>query len=199
MVGLELFQRHGAREHHNFNGELVRPEVVVEEMHGEQEHHREERFFTMEDGRDVEDPSRQEGAEETGQPHDQAAHPDDGDTPERCPVVELLPIGPAVELRTRSLPEEPLEHCEHVLAVLQVRNQRVGAEELESPEIAADAEQDVEQMPEEDTREDDGRDPVNQAGGARPAEDTHDRRCPGHVGIEQRHAREREDHQADSE
>src|SRR6185369_5679969 len=33
MVGLELFQRHGTREHHDFDRELVWPEMVVEEVH----------------------------------------------------------------------------------------------------------------------------------------------------------------------
>jgi hypothetical protein len=44
--------------------ELVGPEVVVEEVHGEQEHHRQEGFLAVEDRRHVEDPARQVGAEQ---------------------------------------------------------------------------------------------------------------------------------------
>src|SRR3546814_9153062 len=83
MLMLQLVQRHGAGEHHPIQWELVRTEVVVEEVHGEQEHHREERFFAMEDRRDVEDPTRQIGGDGVRNPHHQTADTDDGDTPER--------------------------------------------------------------------------------------------------------------------
>ena len=74
MVALELLDRQAAGEHHDVRRrQLVGPEVVVEEVHREQEHHRQEGFLGVEDGRHVEDPARQEGTEETRQPHDQAA------------------------------------------------------------------------------------------------------------------------------
>src|SRR5665647_789436 len=50
VVMLEFLDREGAGKHDHFQRELVWPEVVVEEVNGEQELYRQERLFAMEDG-----------------------------------------------------------------------------------------------------------------------------------------------------
>src|SRR3546814_16950445 len=114
----------------------------------------------MEDRRDVEDPTRQIGGDGVRNPHHQTADTDDGDTPERCPVIELLPVGPAIERRPRAPAEEPLEHGEDVLEVLQAGDQRVRAADLAVFPVAPDADDDAEQVPEEPAGEDHSIDPV---------------------------------------
>ena len=164
MLAAEMLQAHGAGEHHDLERELVGPEVVVEEVHREQEHDRQERLLAVEDGGDVEHPARQELARQGRQPHHQAADADDRDAPERRPVVELLPVGPAVEHRPRALADEPLEHGDDVFHVLPVRDQRVRAEPAEGLAVAPDAQRDVAQVPEEDAGEDHRTDAVDRAG-----------------------------------
>jgi len=60
VILAELFDRLRAGEHHNVRRrQLVRTEVVVEEMHREEEDGSEEGFFTMDQRRDVKHPARQ--------------------------------------------------------------------------------------------------------------------------------------------
>ena len=57
----ELFQRLGAGEHHDIRRrQLVRPEVVVEEVHREQEHGGQEGFLAVHQRGHVEHPSRKD-------------------------------------------------------------------------------------------------------------------------------------------
>ena len=49
-VELELLQRLPLGKHHRVDGKSLRPEVRVEEMHGEDESHGQQRFVTVDDG-----------------------------------------------------------------------------------------------------------------------------------------------------
>src|SRR4030067_259774 len=73
----------------------------VEEVDREDEAHRQERLVAVDDDRHVEHPSGQNAGEECRVPQEEPAAPDDRDAPEHRPVVELLPVGPAVEGRPR--------------------------------------------------------------------------------------------------
>ena len=54
MVAGEVLERHGASEHHHVERELLRPEVVVEEVHGEHEQSRQQRLLAVKDRGDIE-------------------------------------------------------------------------------------------------------------------------------------------------
>ena len=60
-----------------------------------------------------------------GEPHDQPGSADDGDAPEHGEVVELLPVGPAVELGLGALAEEPLVVVHEIAPILQRGHHRV--------------------------------------------------------------------------
>ena len=64
LVPLELGHRHPPREHDRVHRELLRPEVGVEEVDGEDEAGGEERLVGVHDGGDVDEPAGQEPREE---------------------------------------------------------------------------------------------------------------------------------------
>lgn len=196
MLVLELFEREGAGEHDHFKWELVGAEMVVEEMHGEQEHHRQESFFSVEDRRHIEHPAWQESTKHVRQPHDQTTHTDDGDPPERSPIVKFFPIGPAVKFWPWAFAKEPLEHGQHVFAVLQVWNHRVGAKELEVFPVTGNAPDQIEQVPEEHTGKDHRIHPVDGSRDVGATQGGHEPVGPWRIRVKQRYASEREDHQA---
>ena len=94
--------------------------MVVEEVHREQEHGCQEGFFAMHDGGNVEYPTRKEARGHMWEGQHQTASTDDGDTPEHCPVVELLEVSPAVKAGLLSLADKPLEHAPAVSQIFPV-------------------------------------------------------------------------------
>src|SRR5450759_2793240 len=151
MLALEFFERHLTGEHEDIEREFVRPPVIVEEVHAEQEPGGQHRFLAVENGGDVEYPARQVGGGQPLEPQHGAAGADDGNAPERRPVVEFLPVGPAVELWLRCKTKEPLEHADRVVEVREARDQRIRAEPAEGLPAASDAETYVGDVPEEDS------------------------------------------------
>src|SRR5271157_1446670 len=67
-VELELFQRLAARKHHRIDGKSLRPEVGVEEVHGEDESHGQQRLVTVDDGGHVDQPAGEQPGEECREP-----------------------------------------------------------------------------------------------------------------------------------
>ena len=199
VLVLELLQRHAAGEHDDVEREFVRSEVIVEEVDREQESGGEHRFLAVRDHGDVEHPAGQERRGDVGEPEHESAQADDGDAPERRPVVELLPVGPAVEPRPRAEAEEPLEHGEGIPQILEPRDHRIRAEEVEGPPLLADAHDHVDQVREEHEHEHAGADAVDVGGGLRAAENLDDVGRPEAVGIERCHAGQHQRHQADRE
>ena len=106
---LELFDRHATGENHEIHGELVRPQVAVEEVHREDEDHGHECFFAVDHESDVEDPARQEAGEEGRKPQHESRGSDDRHAPENRPIVELFPVRVAVEVRPGPQANKPAE------------------------------------------------------------------------------------------
>ena len=71
-VALEFLQRHAAREHHRVDGEFLRAEVGVEEVHGEDEAHRQQRFVAVDDGGDVNHPTGKNARKKFGEPEEES-------------------------------------------------------------------------------------------------------------------------------
>ncbi len=95
---------------------------------------RQQRLVGMDDERDVDDPARHEPREELRKPHDQPRQPDGENSPKYRQVVELLPVGPPVKLRPRSVAEEPFLVRDKIPPVLQCDQHRVGTEhDLQRP------------------------------------------------------------------
>src|SRR6516225_3126426 len=199
MLPLKFLERHLAGKHQNIEREFVGPPVIVEEVHGEQESGRQHRLLAVEDRRNIEHPARQVRSGQTLEPEHGAAAADDGNAPERRPVVELLPIGPTVELRLRRQPEKPFEHADRVVEIRQARHQRIRTEPTESLPVAADAQEHIDDMPEEDGDEAGGEEAVNVAGDARTAEEVTDDRRPSRIGEQQGHAGEHQHNHANGE
>src|SRR6516162_1750208 len=199
MLPLEFLERHLAGKHQNIEREFVGPPVVVEEMYREQEAGCQHRFLSVEDRRNVEHPARQVRGGKTLEPEHGAAATDDSDAPEWRPVVELLPIGPTVELRLRRQPEKPFEHADRIVEIRQARHQRIRTEPTEGLPVAADAQEHIDDMPEEDGDEASGEEAVNVAGDARTAEEVTDDRRPGRIGEQQGHAGEHQHNYANGE
>ena len=182
VLALEFFERHLAGEHEDIKRELVRPPVIIKEVHGEQEPGGQHRFLAVEDGGEVEHPAGQIRSCQTLHPQHCAAAADDGNAPERRPVVELLPVGPAVELRLRRQTEEPLEHADGIVEVRQVGNHRIGSEPAEGLPVTPNAQKYVGDVPAEYPDEAGGEEAMHIAGDARAAEYVTDDRRPRSVG-----------------
>jgi len=116
-----------SREDDGIHGELLDPEMGVEEVEGKDEPGRQQRLVGVNDHGDIDNPAWHEFGKEQGEPHDQAGGPDHGNAPEDGEVVELLPIGPAVELRAGSLAEKPFLVRDKLAPVIQIRNHGIGA------------------------------------------------------------------------
>ena len=181
MLALEFFERHLAGEHEDIKREFVRPPVIIEEVHGEQESGGQDRFLAVEDGGDVEDPAGQVGGRQAFHPQHGAAAADDGNAPERRPVVEFLPVGPAVELRLRRQAKEPFEHADRVVEVRPAGDHRIRPEPAEGLPALADPERDIGDMPEEYPDETGGEEAVHIAGDARATKELADDRRPRRV------------------
>ena len=115
-----VFQRYPAGEHGGIQRELVRTEMVVEEMHREQEHHGQDRFFAMYDSGYIEYPARQVRGGHIREPHHHAADADDCHTPERGPVIEFFPVAEVLKNRAWPEAEEPAEHVDRITEVTPV-------------------------------------------------------------------------------
>src|ERR1035437_4716557 len=140
------------------------------------------RFLAVEDGGEVEHPAGQIGSRQALHPQHGAAAADDGNAPERRPVVELLPVGPAVELRLRRQTEEPLEHADGIVEVRQVGNHRIGSEPAEGLPVTPNAQKYVGDVPAEYPDEAGGEEAMHVPGDARAAEYVTDDRRPRRVG-----------------
>ena len=81
-------------------------------------------------------PGRKRG-EELREPHDQAGEADDEHAPEHGEVVELLPVGPAVELGLRRPCRRTTSVGDEIPPVLQRGDHRVRAEDdaEDAPEL----------------------------------------------------------------
>src|ERR1039458_8586939 len=133
----------------------------------------------MEDRGHVEYPARQELGGYRRGPEHHAAGDDEGDERYRRPVVELLPVGPAVEQRPRPRAEEPPEHRQQIPQILPARNQRVGPEPVEGLSIADDVAHEIEQLPKEYDREKHCERPMDNGLDLRSTQPMHDDRRPG--------------------
>ena len=182
VIGAELFHGLQAGKHHDvWRRQFFRPEVVVEEMHCEQEYRSEERFLTVDHGRDIEYPARQEFRGYGRESQHQAAETDDGHAPEHGPIVELLEVCPALEQRFFTLAEEPLEHAHAVGQVFPVGDQRIGAEPAEGF-AAQQFLHHIDKVDEEYPDEQYGGHPMDQAQAAHSAQGLGDCRSPGGIG-----------------
>ena len=198
-------QRLRAGEHHDIRWrQFVGPEVIVEEMHGEQEHRGEEGFFAMHQRADVEHPARQVLRRDMREGQHQTTPADDVDTPEHRPVIELLIVGPAIEFRPRSQAEEPLEHADAVGEVLPVRNQRIRTKPAESL-AAQQFLHDIDEVDQEHDHKAGGGDAMDDGDHLRSAQQSGHRRCPyalriqrGHAGQHQGHDKQQQQQVADS-
>src|SRR3974377_1767039 len=181
MLPLEFLERHLAGEHQNIEWEFVRPPVIVEEMHREQEAGRQHCFLAVEDRRNIEHPARQVRSGQTLEPERGTTAADDGNAPARRPLVELLPIGPTVEFRLRRQPEKPFEHADRIVEITQTRHQRIRTEPTEGLPVAADAQEHIDDMPQEDGNEASGEEAMYVAGDARTAEEGAADRRPSRI------------------
>ena len=135
LVVLQLFHGHPAGEDHRVHGELVRAEVRIEEVHREDEAHRQQRLVTVDHGGHVDEPARDDVREQLREPEDQAGAADDEDAPEDREVVELLPVGVATVARPLTHTEEPADRPDELLQVAQVEHDRVGPENQLDPAL----------------------------------------------------------------
>ena len=115
-----------AREDHGVHGELLQPEMGVEEVHREDEARGQQRLVGVDDEGNIDHPARHEAAEEFREPHDQAGEPDGCHAPENGQIIELLEVGPTIEFRLGALSEEPLVVVHEVLHVLLGGNHGIG-------------------------------------------------------------------------
>src|SRR5437660_9604350 len=83
----------------------------------------------MNDQGDVNHPSWEKVGKGLRKPHDQSGNADGEHAPEHREIVELLPIGPAIELRLGTLAEKPFLVRNEVAQVLHGGNHRVRAKE----------------------------------------------------------------------
>ena len=114
-----------SRENNIVEGKLVRPEMGVEEVNGEDESCRQKGLVGVKDDADVEDPAREEFGEKYREPECQAGEPDDPDPPEDSQVIELFPVCEPVELGTFTKSEEPHDVPRHILEILGPRHHGV--------------------------------------------------------------------------
>ena len=112
-------------------------EVIIEEMHREQEYHGEQCFFTMNDGGNIKHPAWQERCGNRRVPHHHTADANDRHTPERGPVVEFFPVTEVIKHRALVQTKEPTEHCDGITKVIPVGYQGVGSEPIESSPVPA--------------------------------------------------------------
>ena len=169
----------------------------VEEVHGEQEHGGQQRLLGMEDGGDVEHPARHDDGRLGGEEQDQAGEADDRGTPERRPVVELLPVGPAVEVRPWRAAQEPAEHAADISQILQVGHHGSGTEPLEGLAVAPDVGGYDHQVDHEDGHPENGRGTVDYGLDTRSADQGDDRLRPIRMGEHQAGSGEHQGHEAD--
>ena len=116
-------------EDHHVHGKAVGAKVGVDEVNGEDEQDGEQAFFAVNHERRVQRPAGKEAREEGREPHGVAGEADDDHAPEHRPVVELLPVGIALELRLGAETEEPAHVREDVFHVFPVADHRGGAPE----------------------------------------------------------------------
>ena len=95
----------------------------------------------------------------------QAAAADDGHAPEHRPVVELLPVGPAVETGRGPLPKNHLNMPTMSCRSFQFGHQRIRAEPAEGLAVAHRCCSHVDEVDEEDADE---RSPRRRGGSGRP-------------------------------
>src|SRR5215813_5568882 len=92
----------------------------------------------MDQVRDIDEPSRKPASEESGEPHDEARGADNRHAPEDRQVIELLPIGPPLELRLLPFAEKPAVVRDKIPPVLQVRHHTVGTKKKTPKAFEAD-------------------------------------------------------------
>ena len=80
-VELEFLQRLALGKHHRINGKSLRPEVRVEEVHGKNKSHGQQRLVTVDDGGHVDQRARHEVREEFREPEEQTGAANDRHAP----------------------------------------------------------------------------------------------------------------------
>ena len=92
LVEFELFHGDPPTKYNGIHGELVGPEVGIEEVDRKYESNREQRLIAMDNRRHIEGPARNDVCERFREPQNQSCAADYGHTPGYREVVELLPI-----------------------------------------------------------------------------------------------------------
>src|ERR1035437_2593069 len=126
---LEFLFRLFAGKNHHIHRKTAWAEVRVDKVNGEDKQDREQRFLAVDHKHSVQRPAGQKSREERRKPHRVARESNDDHAPEHRPVIELLPVCVAIELRLRSQPHEPAKMSDQVLDILPVRHHRGGSPE----------------------------------------------------------------------
>jgi len=125
LVEFQLFHGYPSSEYHGIHGELVGPEVRVEEVNRKYETDREQCLVAMDDRGHVDGPARNDVCEPFRPPQDQPCATDYGYTPGYCEVVELLPIGVTTVIGAGTPAEEPFDGLDELLEVTAVEDDGV--------------------------------------------------------------------------
>ena len=111
----------------------------IEEMDRKDETGCQKGLIGMDDRGNIEDPSGQEDGEDLREPEHEARKPDSEHPPEDGEKIELLPVGPSVELGLGPFVKEPLGHPDDVLDIFPAGTERIRAKEsLEGVGISRD-------------------------------------------------------------
>ena len=159
-------QRHPAGENHCIHRELVRAEMRIEEMHGEDKRGCQKGFIGMHNSGHIDNPARQKQREEFGEPEHQTGRSDHADAPEDSEIIELLPVCPAPVLGTRTGTDKPFDRTDKLPAVLAVKHHRLRPEEhsLDTLFLPDHTLENVTEMDAEHAQQDHRTDPVDEAG-----------------------------------
>jgi len=102
---------------------------MLEEVDGKDESDGQQRFITVDDLGNVDQPAREETGEEDREPEDQTAETDHCHTPEDSQIVKFFPVGPTAVVGPRAPSKEPLDGGRKIPDVLPVKPQGIFAED----------------------------------------------------------------------
>ncbi len=199
FVVFQLGQGHDTGEDHRIHRELVGPEVGVEEVHGEDERHRQQRLVAVDDRGHVDRPARHQVGEQLRKPQHQTGRADHGDPPEDGEVVELLPVGVAAVIRPRAESEEPLDGLDEFCQVATIEDDGIRSGDELEPGLSCGllAAHDIRQVHDDDDNQRNRADPMQEPHAVESAEEPGSNLCPTHVRELQGHSRQRQHEEAD--